>query len=143
MAGEGTDRCARAHEWASLRADGELSELERLLLRRHLSRCEPCRRFAEQLMMTTQVLRDTPVERPSRSVTPQVRPARTRRVRYRVAAAGALVAVAAATGGIVGSIVADGGSGTTPTGPSPDIALRPDTVTVPDPAPVEPPGENV
>lgn len=143
MAGEGTDRCARAREWASLRADGELSELERLLLRRHLSRCEPCRTFAEQLTATTQILRTAPVERPSRALVPEVRPVRRRRVGYRVAIAGALVAIAAATGGIVGTIVGNGGAGPAPTQPSRDIALRPDTSTVPIPTPAKPPGENV
>jgi predicted anti-sigma-YlaC factor YlaD len=38
--------CERAREWASLRADGELSELESVLLDVHLARCDACRAFA-------------------------------------------------------------------------------------------------
>jgi predicted anti-sigma-YlaC factor YlaD len=143
MAREGTDRCARAREWASLRADGELSELERLLLRRHLSRCDGCRTFAERLTTTTQLLRTAPVERPSRALVPEVRPARRRKLGFRVALAGALVVVAAATGGVLGSIVGGDGGGSSPTQPRRDIALRPDTATVPVPPPTAPPGENV
>jgi predicted anti-sigma-YlaC factor YlaD len=143
MAGEGTDRCARAREWASLRADGELSELERLLLRRHLSRCGSCRTFAERLTATTQLLRSAPVERPSRTLAPEVRPVRRRKVGLRVALAGALVVVAAATGGVVGSIVGGGDGGPSPTQPNRDIALRPNTSTVPVPTPTAPPGANV
>jgi predicted anti-sigma-YlaC factor YlaD len=143
MAGEGTDRCTRAREWASLRVDGELSELERLLLRRHLSRCESCRTFAEQLTATSQLLRTAPVERPSRALVPEVRPVRRRKLGLRVALAGALVVIAAATGGVVGSIVGGGDGGSSPTQPNRDIALRPDTSTVPIPPPTTPSGENV
>jgi anti-sigma factor RsiW len=147
MAGEGTDRdrCRRAHEWVSLRVDGELSELERLLLRRHLGRCASCRAFAESLRATTQLLRSTPVEHPSRSVAVEGRPVRARRPRYRIALAAGLVAVAAAVGGVVAGLVGSGGSvGPTPTQERPDIALRPDSGTLPTPVPADrPPGENV
>lgn len=143
MAGEGTDRCARARECASLRADGELSELERLLLRRHLSRCESCRTFADRLTATTQLLRAAPVERPSRALVPEVRPVRRRKIGLRVALAGGLVLIAAATGGVVGSIVGGGDSSPSRTQPSRDIALRPDTSTVPVPPTTTRSGENV
>lgn len=142
MAGEGTDRCTSAREWVSLRADGELSELERMLLRRHLSRCDPCRAFAERVIQTTQALRAAPRERPSRALVPQVRPVRRRKVGVRLALAGALV-IAAATGGVVGSIVGGGDGGPSPTRPNRDIALRPDTPTVPAPPPIDRPGTNV
>lgn len=128
MAGDSFERdrsCSRAREWASLRADGELSELERLLLRRHLARCASCRTFAEALAETTRVLRSAPLEHPSRPLVPQPRPVRPRRLRYRVALAGAFVLVAAAAGGVVGSVLGGGGApapGQTPA----DIAVRPD-----------------
>src|SRR3954454_17246769 len=38
--------CERARLWASLRADGELSELEGALLDAHLARCAECRSVA-------------------------------------------------------------------------------------------------
>jgi predicted anti-sigma-YlaC factor YlaD len=39
--------CERARSWASLRTDGELSELESALLDAHLERCDACRAFAQ------------------------------------------------------------------------------------------------
>jgi predicted anti-sigma-YlaC factor YlaD len=41
------EQCERARAWASLRADGELSELESALLDGHLGRCTACRTFAQ------------------------------------------------------------------------------------------------
>ncbi len=114
-----------------------------MLLRRHLSRCEGCRAFAERITQTTRVLRTTPVERPSRALVPEVRPLRRRKASVRLALAGALVVVAAATGGVVGSIVGGGGGGPSPAQPNRDIALRPDTTTVPAPSPTDRPGTNV
>jgi predicted anti-sigma-YlaC factor YlaD len=146
MAGEGTerDRCRRAHEWASLRMDGELSELERLLLRRHLGRCPSCRAFADGLRSTADLLRSSPVEHPSRTFALDVRPARVRRPRYRLAFAAGLVAVAAAVGGVVGGIVGGGGGVSPAPTQQPDIALRPDSGTIPTPQPPNRlPGENV
>ena len=94
-------RCVRAREWVSLRADGELSELERLLLRRHIARCVECRAFAEGVKTTTAVLRAAPAASPSRSLAPRVRQERFR-LRYRLATA--LVVFSAALGVLLGSI---------------------------------------
>jgi predicted anti-sigma-YlaC factor YlaD len=149
MGGNAHDRCNRAREWASLRADGELSELERLLLRRHLGRCESCRSFAESLTATVTVLRTAPVERPSRSLAPETAARRpVRRFRRRVALGFALLAVAVGAGGLIGGLVGGSGSGPSPSQPAPDIALRPDTGSQVTPTPpnrpvVEPPGEPV
>jgi len=135
--------CARAREWASLRLDGELSELERLLLRRHLSRCEDCSAFAADLGALAAAVRGTPLVQPSRSLAPAERPARLR-VRHRLAVA-VLVVVAGAVGSLVGA-----GGGQTPGGPTPaehrEIAQLPReqvTPTAPDRPVVEPPGEPV
>jgi predicted anti-sigma-YlaC factor YlaD len=133
--------CARAREWVSLRADGELSELERLLLRRHLARCEGCREFAETVGAVTEVLRTTPQERPSRALEPeQPRIRERRRVRLRVAA----VAAAFATAGVVaGVLVASEGGGKSPVPPPPGttIVQLPDAPTT---VPNRPPtGANV
>jgi predicted anti-sigma-YlaC factor YlaD len=43
----GGQLCARARFWASLRVDGELSELEGALLDAHLARCAECRAVAD------------------------------------------------------------------------------------------------
>jgi predicted anti-sigma-YlaC factor YlaD len=147
MGGELQDRCARAREWVSLRADGELSELERLLLRRHLGRCDGCRAFAESIGSTTAILRATALEAPSRSLAPDLPAARAPRAgRRRLALATALVCLGALAGGLVGGLVVGGGEAPSP-GPVPDIA-RIDTEpnVTPDRPPVtsvEPPGEPV
>src|SRR5213080_1781383 len=60
--------CERARAWASLRADGELSELESALLDAHLERCAPCRSFAAGVETVAETLRAVPLERPRVSV---------------------------------------------------------------------------
>ena len=45
--------CARARFWASLRVDGELSELEGALLDAHLGRCADCSAYAAGVTGTT------------------------------------------------------------------------------------------
>jgi predicted anti-sigma-YlaC factor YlaD len=55
--------CDRARFWASLRLDGELSELEGALLDAHLARCEGCRAVADGFGATTSALRSAPLRR--------------------------------------------------------------------------------
>jgi predicted anti-sigma-YlaC factor YlaD len=55
--------CERARFWASLRLDGELSELEGALLDAHLARCEGCRAVAEGFGASTAALRTAPLQR--------------------------------------------------------------------------------
>lgn len=122
--------CARAREWVSLRLDGELSELERLMLERHLARCEPCRAFAAGTAATAGMLRAAERERPRRPVVPDVRP-RRRRARYGLAAAAAaLVMVGAGVGTLVASLRDDSSPGERPA-PT-EIAQLP-----PEPAPLQ------
>ena len=68
MAGEAlsprSGRCERARQWASLRIDGELSELEDTLLEKHLEGCASCGAFAARLTATTEAVRAAPQERP-------------------------------------------------------------------------------
>ena len=56
--------CERARAWASLRTDGELSELESALLDAHLGRCDACRTFAARAEQVAGVLRTARLERP-------------------------------------------------------------------------------
>ena len=49
--------CARARFWASLRLDGELSELEGALLDAHLARCADCSAAAQDFGAFTEDLR--------------------------------------------------------------------------------------
>ena len=55
--------CERARFWASLRLDGELSELEGALLDAHLARCAECRALADGFGASTTALRSAPLER--------------------------------------------------------------------------------
>jgi ferric-dicitrate binding protein FerR (iron transport regulator) len=143
MAGELLDLqrgCARAREWVSLRLDGELSELERLLLRRHLARCEGCRAFAESARATAELIRSTPQQTPSRGLVPPQPAPGGRRFRYRLVVLAAAVSVGAA----VGSVVALSDDGGGPAGPSTgiDVVLNPPSPPPPTTT-VQPPGENV
>jgi len=62
MDAAGGQLCARARFWASLRLDGELSELEGALLDAHLGRCDDCRAVADGFGAAAGLLRATPEE---------------------------------------------------------------------------------
>jgi len=85
--------CERALAWASLRADGELSELESALLDGHLGRCASCRTQAWGIETVAGALRAARLERPAQLAFFVPRSRTTRALR--LAAAGAAVAVAA------------------------------------------------
>jgi anti-sigma factor RsiW len=55
--------CERAREWASLRLDGELSELEQALYRAHLDRCAACAEYAAAVAVTTERIRSAALQR--------------------------------------------------------------------------------
>ncbi|MBA3841382.1 MAG: zf-HC2 domain-containing protein [Actinobacteria bacterium] len=57
--------CERPRGWASLRVDGELSELESALLDAHLGRCQPCRAFARGAEDVAAALASARLERPA------------------------------------------------------------------------------
>jgi predicted anti-sigma-YlaC factor YlaD len=57
--------CERARSWASLRADGELSELESALLDAHLSRCSACSVFARDTEEIAAALRSARLQLPA------------------------------------------------------------------------------
>jgi predicted anti-sigma-YlaC factor YlaD len=131
--GRERDRCRQAREWASLRLDGELSELERLLLRRHLGRCAECRAFAEAAEAVTRAIRQAPAEEPSRRLAPEARAGEPRHSRRRrLVAAGVLVAASAAAGAVIGGFVASDGR-TPPQAPTQIVQLPepPTTSTTP------------
>jgi anti-sigma factor RsiW len=107
MAGEpylralGHGPCDRVREWASLRLDGELSELEEALLEKHLEGCAACAAFDAGLRTSTELLRTAPLARPSAAF--EVPAAGRRRVRLSRVLAVASVLGAAALGSVVGS----------------------------------------
>lgn len=89
-------RCERSREWTSLRLDGMLSVFESALLDRHLRRCAACRDFADVTASHTHLIREAPLELPSRLVTLPTRGARRRRG----AVAASLVAAVSAAAAI-------------------------------------------
>lgn len=62
MSTSGGQLCARARFWASLRLDGELSELEAALLDAHLARCTDCAEYASGSEAAIAALRRAPLE---------------------------------------------------------------------------------
>lgn len=92
-----SEECVRACEWASLRLDGQLSEIESVLLEAHLSRCPECLAFTQGMVSATEALRATPLEEPSfHFEAPRRRSARA--VGLRAASAVAAIAVVGLTG---------------------------------------------
>jgi anti-sigma factor RsiW len=152
MAGEApsprSGRCERARQWASLRVDGELSELEDALLEKHLDGCATCRSFAHRLAATTELVRATPQEPAEIAYAPPGR----RVIRLPVGRRVAIVAVAAAAalGSFVGSSLQRPGPAPTPASvPQVSLLTRdmnqlrqlPHQTTRPEPAPNRVPGE--
>jgi hypothetical protein len=65
--------CERSREWASLRMDSELSELEQALLDAHLSRCSSCSAYAGAIWAATTMMRSSLQVRLSEPVSLPVR----------------------------------------------------------------------
>jgi predicted anti-sigma-YlaC factor YlaD len=101
--------CSRARFWASLRVDGELSELEGALLDAHLGRCADCRSYADGVAGTTAALRSAPLERATPIVV--AAPARPGRIVAGLVAA-TLVVLAAVVGGLIRENVTGGAAST-------------------------------
>jgi ferric-dicitrate binding protein FerR (iron transport regulator) len=116
--------CERAAEWASLELDGELSELERVLLAAHEARCSVCAAAIAQTRALTTVLRAAPLaEQAGPLIKPVERPRRQAALAVRFAAAAVVAALAAGLGVLVGSV--DGGDRRAPAPGKSDIALLP------------------
>lgn len=97
-----TSPCQRARQYSSLEVDGELSQLERALLLRHLDGCRSCREFDGRLRATTLALRSASAEKPSARFRPPA-PFLSFPARRRVALAA--VAAAAVLGSVVGALL--------------------------------------
>jgi predicted anti-sigma-YlaC factor YlaD len=54
--------CERTPGYVSASVDGELSEVEGMLLEGHLASCEDCRRYAATVAETARLLRRAPLE---------------------------------------------------------------------------------
>jgi hypothetical protein len=92
--------CERARSWASLRADGELSELESALLEAHLGRCVSCSTFAHGAEEIAAALRSARLERPAPLV---LRPQQVERTGLRAMQVAAAVAVVV-TAGVIAAV---------------------------------------
>ncbi len=89
--------CERAREWASLRLDGELSQLESAMLESHLARCATCHDVVFQTEAFTAELRASPLEALRRPIAiPRAAAMRA----ARVTAAAAVMLVAAGLGSV-------------------------------------------
>jgi hypothetical protein len=95
--------CARARFWASLRVDGELSELECALLDAHLGRCADCRAYEAGISGATAALRSAPLV-PVAPIAIEA-PARPARI-----LAGLLAATLIVLAGVVGGLVRENAS---------------------------------
>jgi predicted anti-sigma-YlaC factor YlaD len=92
-----TTTCERAAQWISLELDGELSELDRARLTRHLDRCPSCRAWSAEVGGFTSLLRTAPLVELSSPVAVFLPRVRARRR----AAVATLVTVAAAAAVLV------------------------------------------
>jgi predicted anti-sigma-YlaC factor YlaD len=108
--------CDRARQWASLRLDGELSELESALLDAHLARCGSCNAFAREADGIALALRAVAMERLEEPLVVAI-PPRAPRVRaLQIAIAATLVLVAAVLGSVLGVASHSNASSTTAQG---------------------------
>ena len=88
--------CDRARAWASLRLDGEISELEEALLEAHLKRCATCSNYVVSMTGAVLALRAQPLERLEHAVAVTGR----RRIPVRSGAVASVAAVVAAVVGV-------------------------------------------
>ena len=88
-------QCETARECVSLRLDGELSELEEAMLRRHVAGCADCRSFEEATESFTTRLRSARLETPAPAFDARLQAAGRRRFIGVGAFAAALAAAAA------------------------------------------------
>src|SRR4051812_45109458 len=88
--------CDRARTWASLRLDGELSELEGALLDAHLARCPACSAAVAAIEDATAVVREAPFAQPPAVVVGP--PARSSMRTFLAATASTIAATLALTG---------------------------------------------
>lgn len=96
--------CDRAHAWASLGLDEELSELERARLDAHLARCRTCAREVSQMRAVARLMRETPPEIPSEPVFVARSSHAHRPIGLRVAIAATLAVAAAGLGVVAGHV---------------------------------------
>jgi anti-sigma factor RsiW len=105
-----TTACERAAQWISLELDGELNELERAALRRHLARCERCSAAKVEIHGFTALVRQAPFVRSRTQVVFAMPGARRAKIVRRSALS--LVAAAALAAGGAALVLPQGSSDT-------------------------------
>ena len=85
--------CERVRGQISLDLDGELSQLERAMVSRHLEHCAECDAFRDDLVAFTSALREAPLEAPEHPIALP----RLRRARLEFGAAALSIGAAAAS----------------------------------------------
>ena len=120
-----TDICDRARAFASLELDGELSELERVLLVDHVRSCDACAVAITSIRALTEAVRAAPLEQPRRPLVPVPEPKRSARPRpyVRLAFAAAAAVLVSGLGVLVASFSRDDAVPAPPD--QGEIALRP------------------
>jgi hypothetical protein len=78
--------CERVRAQISLELDGQLSQLERVMLARHVERCAECGAYRAEVTAATHALRHAPLERFERSISVRP-PSRLTAARLQVAVA--------------------------------------------------------
>ena len=101
-----TNSCERASQWISLELDGELSQLERTALARHLGGCARCRELAADVTAFTHLLREAPLVQLEQPLVVELPRAVRRRVARRAAVSVAFAGVVAAA--VIGGLVLPG-----------------------------------
>jgi predicted anti-sigma-YlaC factor YlaD len=100
--------CERAKSWTSLRADGELSQLESALLDDHLGRCRSCRAFARGIEDVAAALAAARLERPAPLAL--VLPRRRTHGAWLQSAAASTLVLAAGVAALLGGAARHGGT---------------------------------
>ena len=91
-----SQQCETSREWVSLRLDGELSELEEAMLRRHVAGCADCRTFEETAESFT-----PPAQRAARDARAGLRGSPQRRGAGGSSGVGAVAAALAASAAVL------------------------------------------
>ncbi|MFN2627784.1 MAG: zf-HC2 domain-containing protein [Gaiellaceae bacterium] len=103
-------RCDRARLWASLAADGEISELEDAFLAAHVAACPACATYAAGLGGLVEAVRAAPPVEPARLLFRREAFRYSHRRALQVVATAAAVVAALGLGHLTASFTSPGGS---------------------------------
>jgi predicted anti-sigma-YlaC factor YlaD len=107
--------CDRARTWASLRLDGELSEIESALLGAHLKRCTDCAAAVAGIEGVARAIRAADLEEPAEPAwVPHLRRRGSLRSFYVAAVSVVALAVLAMGAGSIGALHVVGNGGAPP-----------------------------